>query len=220
MLRCPTCRFITPTGPLRRLLHLPPCGPHFPPTIALALLVEGLGPALSLKRHGAGKQAWFLDSLCRREGLDALLSAIGAHEEQLHAVNVTFPSPQAQQLASRRQFMFDAERFLNTTIPHNILPGIPFSVADVCDLPIVEQSGTAAAERAASIVLEAGRIWRNELRSARNMKALTKIQVLAQQFKREQTKARIYNHSYLTVLENIQITQIHRPSQPSSDKNS
>lgn len=194
-LSCDVCGFVSPLGPLRRLLRLPSCGPVFSPGLAFALLVEAVGAPKAIKSCSQDQRSWFLDADCRSQGLDALLAAIGVCDEQL----CVSPRPCLDQLPLF-EYCMETERFLKANAPHPDVPSIPFSIADLMPAPTLKATHQAiqAAQRSANLVEEVKRIWKTLLSSpdsAVSTRGLFRLNGLSHEYLSEQAKARKFNHN-------------------------
>lgn len=227
---CPACAFVTPVGPLRRLLHLPDDrGPHLPPAAARALLVEAVSDCAALASPARRRRfldatdeepvvSWLRDRESRHAGLDDLCGVLGLREEQL-VDGATVAAERGVDLHG----LVETEAFLALSVPSGVMPRLPFSVAQLCGESSAEPGAKEralkareASERAKLIVMDAVRIWRNEkvgsgMEGTDTTVAIAlKLRALGREYHLEQTRSRIYNHSELRVPEQMQATQPQR----------
>lgn len=210
--QCQSCRFPTPVGPLRRLLGLQPCGPEFSTGVALSLLIEAIGIELALKERHPDLHSWFLDRSCRIDGMDAMMTALGIHEEQLCDSSPLSPYQDTISFAER-QYILDAETFLRNSIPDPMFPPLPFTITSLLGSTCNHHAGLDAANRSNALIGEATRIWRNI--GSHDNRGLRKVKALGAEFLAEQMRARKLNHSGLRLTETIRVTQ-RNPSQRQS----
>lgn len=115
--RCEACAFVTPLGIVRRLLRLHECGPVLPVSLAFTVLVEAVGAARAIKGVPEEHRSWFLDSKCRKAGLDGLFFALGLLDElrleaeQLPTAEMTVFRERARDMV--RTYGMESDLFIN-----------------------------------------------------------------------------------------------------------